>query len=166
MRWITVLFVLLIVLIIVAADLNQLPRAVRELYNFPGGDKVGHFVLMGLLSLLVNVSALATFPERGARRTVLFTTLALATLIGLEEASQALFRSRTVSFADLLSSYAGITLFAFLAYLWRSRERKRAGRLRFHAPPAAATPAQSIACREAIRRPDDKKHFRKEILNV
>ncbi|RME91594.1 MAG: hypothetical protein D6770_00035 [Anaerolineae bacterium] len=107
-------------LIVIAADLNRLPPLIRDVYRFPGGDKVGHFVLMGLLSLFVNAAALTTFPRQGAKRTVLITSLSLAFLVGLEELSQGFIQSRTLSLTDLLSSYAGIALCACLAYFWKS----------------------------------------------
>jgi hypothetical protein len=42
-------------------------------------------------------------------------------LIGLEEWSQSLFDSRTMDIVDLLASYAGVTVFALLAWWMRKR---------------------------------------------
>ena len=36
-------FLLFIVLVAIGADTGRLPRALSALYDYPGGDKVGHF---------------------------------------------------------------------------------------------------------------------------
>lgn len=112
----TLLFFLLIIVIIITADADQFPEFIKWLYQFPGGDKVGHFILFGILSFFVNESALTLFPKPDPARLVLTVSLLLAILIGLEEWSQALFPARTMSLTDLLASYSGVTLFALLAY--------------------------------------------------
>lgn len=113
---ITLLFSLLIVAIVIGADADRLPRPVDYLYHFPGGDKAGHFILFGILSYLLNKSSTVLFPQRDARRTILTTSLLLSIVIGLEEWSQSLFPSRSMSLADLIASYAGVCVFAILAY--------------------------------------------------
>ena len=112
----TALFALFILAIIIGADTNHLPYSLDRLYHFPGGDKVGHFVLFGILSFLLNRSALELFPNRDSVRLVLTVSLLLSIGIGLEEWSQALFPSRTVSLIDLAAGYLGVALFAWLAY--------------------------------------------------
>jgi VanZ family protein len=114
----TALFSLLIVAIVVGANADVLPRSLERLYYFPGGDKAGHFILFGILSFLLNKSALALLSNRTPARLVLTVSLLLAILIGLEEWSQSLFPARTMSLSDLLASYAGVSVFALLAY-WR-----------------------------------------------
>lgn len=112
----TPLFFLLIVTIVITADTNRFPDFIKRLYQFPGGDKAGHFILFGILSFLVNESTLTLFPRPNPTRLILTVSSLLAILIGLEEWSQALFPARTMSLTDLLASYTGVTLFAFLAY--------------------------------------------------
>jgi len=77
---------------------------------------VGHFGLFGLLGFLLNRSALVLFPRRNPARLILTVSLLLSILIGLEEWSQSLFPARTMSLSDLLASYAGVAVFALLAY--------------------------------------------------
>ncbi|MBN1454194.1 MAG: VanZ family protein [Anaerolineales bacterium] len=113
-------FALFIIAIIVAANTDSLPFALKRLYRFPGGDKVGHFILFGILSFLLNKSALILLPRRDSARVTLTMSLLLAILIGLEEWSQSLFPSRTMSLIDLIASYAGVFVFALLAY-WTKR---------------------------------------------
>ena len=117
---ITLLFSLLIVAIVVLADLDQFPQSIKCLYDFPGGDKVGHFALFGLLSFLLNRSALALYPKQNSTRLVLTVSLLLAIVVGLEEWSQSLFTARTMSLIDLLASYTGVWMFALLAYRTKS----------------------------------------------
>jgi polysaccharide biosynthesis protein VpsQ len=77
---------------------------------------LGHFFLFGILGFLLNKSALALFPKRNPTRLVLTISLFLAISIGLEEWSQSQFPTRTMSIADLLASYVGVSVFALLAY--------------------------------------------------
>lgn len=118
-KWVftsTLLFSLLIMAIVIGADVDRLPRPIDFLYHFPGGDKVGHFILFGILSFLLNKSALLMFPQGNTLRIILTSSLLLSIVIGLEEWSQSLFPSRTMSVVDLIASCAGVSVFAFLAY--------------------------------------------------
>jgi VanZ family protein len=108
-------FALFIIAVIISANTDSLPFQIRRLYGFPGGDKVGHFILFGLLSFLLNKSVPVLFPKRNPVRLVLTVSLLLAILIGLEEWSQSLFPARTMSLDDLIASYAGVFVFALLA---------------------------------------------------
>jgi VanZ family protein len=121
----TLLFFLLIVAIIISADADQLPDFLDRLYQFPGGDKVGHFILYGILSFLLNTSALTLFSKRDPARLVPTVSLLLSIMIGLEEWSQSLFPARTMSITDLMASYAGVTLFAYLAWYFNNRQITR-----------------------------------------
>jgi len=120
MKWLALIFSIFILAVIVAADTGILPYAIRDLYGFPNGDKVGHFVLFGLLSLILNLTFLSR-PHADSRRLILTVSLVLFLLVGLEEWSQSLFALRTMDFFDLLAGYAGIASFAFLAWLIRKR---------------------------------------------
>ena len=77
---------------------------------------MGHFLLFGILSFLLNKSALVLLPKHNPTRTILTVSLFLSIIIGLEEWSQSLFPARTMSFTDLIASYAGVIVFAVLAY--------------------------------------------------
>ena len=112
----TLLFTVFIIAIVIGANAGKFPDLLKPLYDFPNGDKVGHFILFGILSFLLNKSALVLLPKRNPKRIVLTVSLLLSILIGLEEWSQALFPSRTMSMIDLVFSYLGVFVFAFLAY--------------------------------------------------
>ena len=111
----TFIFGLFIIAIVIGANANVLPLPLKQLTSFPGGDKAGHFILFGVLSFLLNKSALALLPKREPVRLVLTVSLLLAILIGLEEWSQSLFLARTMSFSDLFASYGGVFVFALAA---------------------------------------------------
>ncbi len=118
-KW-AVLFAVFLVAVIVLADTQYL-GLLRQLYAFPYGDKVGHFVLFGFLSLLVNLAAFERWPNRERGWVALRVSLLLAVLIGLEEFSQRFFPSRHASIRDLLASYLGVATFAWMAVRIRRR---------------------------------------------
>ena len=122
-KWLTVLFILLLAAIVFAADSGRMPGFVAGLYDFPNGDKVGHFVLMGLLSLLVNLGVLSG-PGRRTLRRAITASLVVAGVVALEEFSQRFFLTRNSSWGDFASSLAGIIVFGGLA--WFLVERKKA----------------------------------------
>ncbi len=53
-KWLTGLFILVLILIVVIANLGLGSTYFTFIYNIPGLDKIGHFFLMGILSFLVN----------------------------------------------------------------------------------------------------------------
>src|SRR6185503_4296485 len=114
MKWITFLFALFIILIIVLADKGQL-GLLKLINQIPYGDKVGHFILYGILTLLINLTLLRSLPSQSPRWVTVISSLILALLIGIEELSQQFFASRTVSFQDLFAGYLGVIFFSWLA---------------------------------------------------
>jgi VanZ family protein len=121
MKRITILFSALIVLIIVLADLGRL-GFLSALVNLPFGDKIGHFVLYGILTLLLDLTLFRALPTRRPIRIAFFVGLTLAFLIGLEEYSQQFFANRTFSLADLAASYLGVIFFSWVALRKVGRE--------------------------------------------
>ena len=106
-RWATLVAALALIAIVVAADRETLPLLLQRVYNYPAGDKAGHFVLFGGLAFLATLG----FGRRArpvAGMSVRVSTLVIVALVTLEEASQAWFPGRTASVLDLLASYAGI----------------------------------------------------------
>jgi polysaccharide biosynthesis protein VpsQ len=122
MKWLAIFFGLFIIAIVILADTRHL-GFLYAVYNFPFGDKVGHFFLFGLLSLVVNLSVLGSVPglQPELQRKAVKTSLILALLVGLEEFSQRWFPARTSDLFDLLASYLGIVFFAFAALKIKAR---------------------------------------------
>jgi polysaccharide biosynthesis protein VpsQ len=119
-----ILFVLFLILVIIAADAGFIGSVLGWLYDFPYGDKVGHFILMGTLSLLVSLGY-TNARVRFLPFKPLVSNLIIGGLVSAEELSQALFPGRSASFFDLLASLAGIFLMGELgAWLTGRRSRK------------------------------------------
>ena len=100
-----------------STDHGTLPLALGELYSFPGGDKVGHFVVMGTVTTLCLASIRLLFPLTLRKRSTIITLLILVAIFTAEEFSQRMIPSRTFSLMDLLASYAGTLSGATLAIL-------------------------------------------------
>ncbi|MBI5932887.1 MAG: VanZ family protein [Chloroflexi bacterium] len=114
MKVLAALFALFIVAVIALADTNRI-GFLKELYDFPHGDKAGHFILYGILSFLLNASFVRALRHRPARRILFFVSLLLALAIGIEEWSQVLVPGRTPDWCDLLFSYLGVAAGAWMA---------------------------------------------------
>ncbi|HSL46066.1 MAG TPA: VanZ family protein [Anaerolineales bacterium] len=124
MKWLTILFALFLLLIIVLADTGRLGM-LAIIYRIPSADKVGHFILYGILALLLNLTLFRSFPKQNKIWLAVVSGLILAVLIGLEELSQQSFVNRTFSLADLSASYLGVIFFAWLAVKTNSRKVNR-----------------------------------------
>jgi hypothetical protein len=114
MKWLTILFALIIILIILLADTGNL-GFLGIVYHIPYADKAGHFILYGTLALLINLTFFRSVPGRRRIWMAVLCGVALALLTGLEELSQRSFPNRTFSLADLSASYLGVTCFSWLA---------------------------------------------------
>ena len=114
MKRLAALFALFIILIIVLADMGKL-GILGFLNRVPFGDKAGHFILYGILTLLLDLAIIQARPNSSRRLIVLRIALILALITGLEEVSQKFFASRTFSLLDLIFSYLGVAFFSWLA---------------------------------------------------
>lgn len=114
MKRLTILFSLFIILIIVLADSGNL-GILRIVNRIPYGDKIGHFVLYGILILLLDLTSIRSLPNRSPKLIIVTMGLLLALLIGLEEFSQKYFSKRTFDLVDLTFSYLGVTFFSWVA---------------------------------------------------
>ena len=130
MKWITIVFIVLLILIVIVANLGLGPSFFPFIYQIPGGDKLGHFFLMGILSLLVNF-VLKTKKIRIFSINFLLGILIVMAIVTIEEFSQIFLDYRTFSIIDLLFDYFGIVLFGYLAdyLLNRHRNQKSTGRI-------------------------------------
>jgi VanZ family protein len=123
MKYVAVVFFVFVIVAIILVDSGNLPHSIRALYDFPNGDKLGHFILFGLLNFFITRAFLSSFPSQPRGWVTLSVGLVLALFISLEEFSQQYFSTRTFDLVDLFFSYAGVITFAFLAVIWKSPHR-------------------------------------------
>jgi VanZ family protein len=116
MKYLSVFFLVFIVIVIILADHGGLPSSISALYNFPYGDKVGHFILFGLLDFFLTRAFLSSHSTRPRGRVTVLTGLILALFIFLEEWSQQFFVTRTFDMFDLLASYLGVVIGGWAAW--------------------------------------------------
>ncbi len=116
MRYFAALFLAFIIGLIVLADADLLPDFINAIYDFPNGDKVGHFILYGLLNFFITRAFLSSLPTRRGGWVTLSVGLILALFVALEEFSQKYFASRTFSLLDLTASLLGIVIGGWVAY--------------------------------------------------
>jgi VanZ family protein len=124
MKWVAFLFTLFIIAVVITADLGILPRYLAPVYDFPNGDKVGHFVLFGLLDFFPTLAFARSLENSARRRVALTTGLILTVFIAVEEFSQGFFATRTFDLGDLLASCLGVALGGVLALRIRHRQHK------------------------------------------
>jgi VanZ family protein len=123
-KWITAFYVLLLTGIVYLADHNQYQALFSVVRSVPGGDKGGHFLLMGLFSFLLNASLNCRTLNLDRGRLLLGSVLVSA-LVTMEEISQIFMQHRSFDLVDLLFDYLGIWVFGEMAlYVWRRHSRK------------------------------------------
>ena len=105
------------------ASLGYGPVLFSWVLKVPGRDLTMHFVLMGLLSLSVNLW-LAAGPWEGAVRRIARITAWVAVAVTLEELSQFVIPKRNFSVEDLSSSLAGVAVGGLLALAAAARHRR------------------------------------------
>lgn len=106
----TAIYIFILAGIVVLADIKQTQRLFTPIRSLPLGDKIGHFCLMGIFSLLVNL-ALNAKTVRFWKLHYLFGSLIVAAVVTTEEFSQMFIRGRTFDVYDLVFDSAGILIF-------------------------------------------------------
>lgn len=107
MKYAAIAFSIFIIVVVILADQDAIPPAIRALYDFPYGDKLGHLILFGLLNFFLTRAFLSRFPLR-PQRVAISVGLLLALIIAAEEFSQQYFSARTFDLVDLAASYVGV----------------------------------------------------------
>jgi VanZ family protein len=118
---------LLVLGVILAADFGVLHIA-RRIHEVPFGDKLGHFMLFGILNLLVILAVRDSRPEIAGWRLAAVCSALLSGCAVIEELSQRCIGGRTFSYGDMLANIAGILFFGAMALGLIVRARSRAGR--------------------------------------
>ena len=122
-RRLTLLYSILLISIVVAANDGRLPMR-RILAVLPWADKLGHFFLIGALALLANLMLQARLWRLGPF-SGLVGSLWVTVAVILEEVSQLFMARRAFEFADLGADLAGILCFGALARWWVARSTQR-----------------------------------------
>ncbi len=121
MKYISLLFLIFIILVIVLADNGSIPPFIRALYDFQNGDKLGHFILLGLLNFFITRAFLSAHPSKSRNWVTLSVGLILALGITLEEWSQQFFFTRTFDLIDLLASLLGVLVGGWMSLKIKKR---------------------------------------------
>lgn len=124
MKYISLLFLIFIILVIVLADNGSIPPFIRALYDFQNGDKLGHFILLGLLNFFLTRAFLSAHPSKSRNWVTLSVGLILALGITLEEWSQQFFFTRTFDLIDLLASLLGVLVGGWMALKIKKTSRR------------------------------------------
>ena len=118
-------FFLFILWVIYLANTGQ-PSVFFELVRLiPYGDKIGHIVLFGFLTLFANVAT----SFRGVRIGKVhcyWGAIVVMAFVAVEELSQALIPTRTLDVVDFTADLVGIFAFTFISR-WLERKYSRQG---------------------------------------
>ncbi|MEW6125810.1 MAG: VanZ family protein [Acidobacteriota bacterium] len=114
------LYIITLFVIVLIADHKKYHHLFDRIRAVPYGDKIGHFLLMGTLALVVNILfSCKTFRVRSMQ--IFIGSLVVAVLVTIEEFSQLFIAYRTFDFGDLTADYLGILLFTYLAKYLRQK---------------------------------------------
>ncbi len=108
------LFFILIAWIIYEADKGIDNPLIKLGEKIPLGDKIGHFMIYGLLALLLNFTL--SNHKLTIRRVTVYTSIVIVLSFAiLEEITQIAFASRTFDLIDILFDVLGVIFFMFLS---------------------------------------------------
>lgn len=120
MKLITIFYVCFILFIIALANQGELGFVGVIVYELPYTDKLGHFILMGLLAFFINLSLKCSTISIWNWK-ILKGSIIILILVTLEEISQLLVETRTFDLIDLFADYLGIFVFGRLALYFNTR---------------------------------------------
>lgn len=121
-QWLALIYTAFILLAIYIANTGS--PWLKLLHSIPYADKIGHFVLMGGLTFLINL-AVHCHQFRVGRYHWLTASVVLAVLITLEEVSQLFITTRHFDLLDLSADYLGILFFSWLALRWQRMQDRQ-----------------------------------------
>ena len=114
-RVLLIAFLSFLVWVIYQKDTGATIAVTRIIEGIPNGDKLGHFLLMGTLTILgVLASQFHRFKFKETLQ-IYSASLIIFVVITLEEFSQLFLESRTFEWLDMTANTAGIVLFSLLA---------------------------------------------------
>lgn len=110
---ITIVYVLILGMIVYAANQGTLSQYVTFYREIPFGDDLGHFFLMGILSFLATILS-GSHRVSVARFRISTGPMVVFPIVFIEELSQMFIPTRTFSLSDLTADVLGIVTFAWL----------------------------------------------------
>jgi len=113
-KFFAVIYIFILAGIVVLADVGETQFLFRFVRKLPCGDKIGHFLLMGMFSLMLNL-ALSAKSVRIWNFNYLLGSLIVLAIVTTEEVSQIFIRGRTFDTGDLMADAAGIFIFGGIA---------------------------------------------------
>lgn len=116
-KLLTSFFTGFLIFIIAWADSGNAFAVIQTMMKVPFADKIMHFLLLGTLAFLGNLS-MDCRKIRVFGYNFLSCSLLIAIVISAEEFSQAFIPHRNFEILDLVSNYAGIFTFGKLATLY------------------------------------------------
>ncbi|MBU2930035.1 VanZ family protein [Winogradskyella psychrotolerans] len=114
-KGIAIVCLVFIIWIIYSADSGKQNVFFNITDMIPFGDKIGHFFLFGILTLVVNIAL--QFKQFKYWQKVPLGTLLVLVFVILEELSQGYFPNRTFDIMDLIADGLGILTFTYLGNL-------------------------------------------------
>lgn len=118
------IFVSFIVWILFLANTGQSSLFFDLVKILPYGDKIGHFCLFGLLTLIANLAFKFKVVNLG-KQPIYIGTLLVIIFVTLEELSQHFIPSRTLDIQDLLADSLGISIFTLISFWLNAKYRHR-----------------------------------------
>ena len=105
---------LLVAFGVITIAATTMAESFKFIYDIPGADKTGHFLLMGALSFAF-VAGFRGSRIRGRMLSAAACVVLLLALITIEETAQIFMEARRFSLVDLVASFSGVLLFAWPA---------------------------------------------------
>jgi VanZ family protein len=109
MKGLALLVIFAFGLLVWSANQGAIPYPLARVSAFPGGDKLGHFLITAALTYLVNQAFSCRVICFKSSRFLLGSVL-IFLIITIEEVSQVFVTTREFSLLDLGSDYLGIAL--------------------------------------------------------
>ena len=115
------IYVFVLAVIIFLANGQETQYLFGFIRNLPFGDKIGHLLLMGFFSFLLNL-ALNARTIRIGQINLLVGTIIVLFVVTIEEVSQIFVSGRSFDLGDLAADFLGIIAFGELARFMTKRK--------------------------------------------
>jgi len=117
----TLLYLGFLTAIVLLANYERAEWLFNSVSFVPFGDKLGHFILMGIFSFLLNSTFRCREISVRGFKLLLGSVIAFVMVLP-EELSQVFIESRNLDVFDLIADVLGIYLFGILAKRWSIKQ--------------------------------------------